>query len=382
MADNLRIAIASWAPFHAGAEIAAERLALGLQAEGHEVMVVLGTDGETLRRMRQAGLQCEFLPLMLTNKWQMWRWAAVQRELVRVLHRFQPDVVHCNDLPTNQMVGKAAGQLGVPRICHHRFPFGATAINWLNKFGAQRHLFVSAALKNEMCTASLSLAAAPCEVVHDGLPLETAPDRAARTAARLELNLAADKTLVLFAGQLIERKGVADLLNAWQLLPPLVRDRAELLIVGDDLQNGGAYRLEMQQLANRLGSPAKFFGFQRNIGLWLTAADVAVVPSHVEPLGNATLEAMAQALPVIGCDVGGIPEMIVNEETGLLVPPHQPGAIAVALERLINHPAERETFGDAGRARCELHFDIAVHARAILHQYRLVLSEPKACLAS
>ena len=75
MAESLRIAIASWAPFHAGAEVAAERLALGLQAEGHEVLVVLGTDGETLRRMRQVGLHCEFLPLMLTDKWRMWRWA-------------------------------------------------------------------------------------------------------------------------------------------------------------------------------------------------------------------------------------------------------------------------------------------------------------------
>ena len=137
----------------------------------------------------------------------------------------------------------------------------------------------------------------------------------------------------------------------------------------------GPIELEMQQLAKRLGSPAKFFGFQRNIGQWLTAADMAVVPSHVEPLGNATLEAMAHALPVIGCNVGGIPEMIVHEETGLLVPPHQPAALAAAIERLINHPAEREKFGNAGRARCELHFDIEVsHCARCLNQYRLVVA--------
>ena len=284
----------------------------------------------------------------------MWRWRAVQRELVRVFHQFKPDVVHCNDLPTSQMVGKAARQLALPRICHHRFPFGGTAIDWLNKFGTERHLFVSAALRNDLCAASRLIATVPCEVVHDGLPLEAAPDRAARAAARLALNLPANKTMVLFAGQLIERKGVADLLNAWQLLSPSARARADLLIVGDDLQNGGAYRSEMQKLATRLGSPALFLGFQRNIGQWLTASDVAVVPSHVEPLGNATLEAMAHALPVIGCDVGGIPEMIVNEETGLLVPPHQPIALARAIERLIGNPAERERFGNAGArgARC------------------------------
>jgi glycosyltransferase involved in cell wall biosynthesis len=379
---SLKLCIASWAPFYAGAEVAAERLAIGLQEAGHQVFVVIGTNGETLDRMQAKGLKCEYIPMAMTDKWRWWRYAESRRKMVEILCQKQPDIVHCNDLPTSQMVGQAAKQLGIPRICHHRFPFGETAIDWLNKFGAERHLFVSAALKNELCAASRSLAAAPCEVVHDGLPLEAAPDRAARTAARLELTLAADKVLVLFAGQIIERKGVADLLNAWQLLSQSVRDRAELLIVGDDLQNGGAYRLEMQQLATRLGSPAKFFGFQRNIGRWLTAADVAVVPSHVEPLGNATLEAMAQALPVIGCDVGGIPEMIVNEETGLLVPPHEPAALARAIERFINNPEERVRFGAAGRSRCELHFNIEVHTRAILQQYRLVLSGSRACLAS
>ena len=187
----------------------------------------------------------------------------MQRELVRIFHRFKPDLVHCNDLPTNQMVGKAARQLCIPRICHHRFPFGSRAIDWLNKFGAERHLFVSAALKNEMCAASQSLAAATCEVVHDGLPLEAAPDRAARTAARLELKLHADKTLVLFAGQLIERKGVADLLNAWQLLAQSTRDRAELLIVGDDLQNGGAYRIGNAATGNAAGVTGKVSGLSR-----------------------------------------------------------------------------------------------------------------------
>ena len=137
----------------------------------------------------------------------------------------------------------------------------------------------------------------------------------------------------------------------------------------------------MQQLATRLGSPAKFLGFQGNIGQWLIAADLAVVPSHVEPLGNATLEAMAHALSVIGCDVGGIPEMIVHEETGLLVPPREPNALARAIERLIGNPDERARFGGAGRARCEAHFDIAAHTYAVLEQYRLVLPK-RARLAS
>jgi glycosyltransferase involved in cell wall biosynthesis len=225
-----------------------------------------------------------------------------------------------------------------------------------------------------MCAHSARLATAPCQVVHDGLPLIVAPDAAARRAARIQLDLPSDKTLVLFAGQIIERKGVADLLRAWQQLPQPVRDRAELLIVGDDLQNSGAYRLEMQELAAQLNSPAKFFGFQSNVGQWLTAADVAVVPSHVEPLGNATLEAMAHALPLIGSDVGGIPEVIVHGETGLLVSPRDPEMLAVALERLLNSPEERRRLGEAGRLRCEMHFSIDAHVDKMVEQYRLAMA--------
>ena len=141
-----KICIASWASFLAGAEVAAERLAIGLKEAGHDVFMLLGTNGETLRRMRGVGLRCEFAPLSLTDKWRWWRYAAARRGVDRVLRREKPDLVHCNDLPTNQMVSKAAGRLGIPRICHHRFYFGGSAVDWLNKFGAERHLFVSRAL--------------------------------------------------------------------------------------------------------------------------------------------------------------------------------------------------------------------------------------------
>ena len=365
-----KICIASWAPFLAGAEVAAERLALGLQAAGHDIIVLLGTDGETLRRMRGVGLRCEFVPLALTNKWCWWRYAAARRGVDRVLRRERPDLVHCNDLPTNQMVGEAAGQLDIPRVCHHRFYFGGSAVDWLNKFGAERHLFVSNALMSSLCAESAKLAAAPRNVVYDGLPLPPCPTEPDRQAARARLGLAQDKVQVLFAGQIVERKGVADLIAAWNMLSPDARGRAELLIAGDDLQNGGQYRREMEELANRSGCPARFLGFQKNVADWLLAADMAVVPSHEEPLGNATLEAMSLARPVVGSEVGGIPEMIVDEQTGLLVPPHDPRRLGESIERLIADAPLREAFGAAARRRCEQEFSLQVHVENVLREYQ------------
>jgi glycosyltransferase involved in cell wall biosynthesis len=378
--DHLRICLASWAPFYAGAEVAAERLACGLEAACHEVLVVLGTDGETLRHMQSAGLRCEFVPLALTDKWHWWRYVEGRRQMVKLLRRFEPDVVHCNDLSTSQMVGQAARRMEAPRVCHHRFPFGGNAIDWLNKFGAERHVFVSRALRNDLCTSSNRLAHAPGAVVYDGLPLPPPTSESNRKAARERLELPRDKVLALFAGQIVQRKGVADLLHAWQLLTPNQRSRAELLIVGDDLQNSGQYRIEMQQLANQLGSPARFCGFQRNLPDWLSATDFAVVPSHVEPLGNATLEAMAHGLPVIGSRVGGIPEMIEHEETGLLISPHNPAQLAIAIGRLIDDSALRGRLGQHARDRCRERFSIAKHTEYMVDQYRLAIESSARCL--
>ncbi len=374
MTDRLRIAIASWAPFQAGAEIAAERLGLGLREAGHEVLMVLGTDGETLRRMREVGLRCEFVPLMLTDKWRMWHWRAVQQQLRHVLRRFNPNILHCNDLPTSQMVGQSAQRLGIPRVCHHRFLFENAAIDWLNKFGAERHLFVSQAFMREMCARSTKLAHAPRSVVHDGMPLPPQPTFERRRNVRQILRLPADRVLVLFAGQIAEHKGLADLLNAWKQMSANAHAKAELIVVGEDLRTNGRYRTAMQELAGAIGCPARFTGFQADIGAWQLAADIAVVPSRIEPLGLVVMEAMAQELPVVGCHIGGIPEMIVHEQTGLLVPPNDPAQLAVAIERLINRPDERRRFGEAGRIRCEQHFSISVHTTSIFDEYRKAMS--------
>jgi glycosyltransferase involved in cell wall biosynthesis len=207
-----------------------------------------------------------------------------------------------------------------------------------------------------------------------------------RQEAKSELGLAPEKLLVLFAGQIIERKGVAEVLRAWAALEGSgfggqgsgdrrqgTGDRAELVIVGDDLEGKGAYRAKMEALAGELNCGARFVGFQKNVPTWLKAADIVLVPSHAEPLGNATLEAMAYARPVIGTRVGGIPEMVVDGETGLLVPPRDHEALAAAIERLLVDGELRERLGQAGRRRCEEMFSLERHTEEMVKQYEAAI---------
>ena len=106
----------------------------------------------------------------------------------------------------------------------------------------------------------------------------------------------------------------------------------------------------------------------------IPAFDIVAVPSHVEPLGNATLEAMAAGRPVVGSRVGGIPEMVVDGETGRLVPPRNPAALADALQSLIDTRDSCNAYGKAGRARAESHFSLSAHTERLQRIYDAVLA--------
>jgi glycosyltransferase involved in cell wall biosynthesis len=370
-----KICIASMAPFLGGAEVAAERLALGLQQAGYEVVLLLGKKGEVLDRFERAGLRCIYASMCFTDKWHWWRYTKARNRLRHVLRQERPDVVHSNDLPTNQIVSDAARGLGIPRLCHHRFVFDPSAIDWFNKFGAERHIFISRAVMQDLCSKSVQLKRSTSAIVYDGIPVPREPDREQRQQVRKRLGLPNDRPIVTFAGQIIKIKGVADLIQAWARLEDRWKEIIELLVIGEDFQNDGKYRVEMQQMAAAVGCPARFLGFQENVGQWLLASDIAVVPSHVEPLSLATLEAMSYALPVIGCAVGGIPEIIMHDQTGLLIPPQNPEQLAAALTRLLNDEPLRHRLGEQGRKRCEAKFSLNAHVTAVVEQYEHIIRE-------
>lgn len=372
---RLRIALVTWAPFFAGAEMACERLALGLAEAGHDPLLIVGTEGHAAERYRAAGLRVQFVEQRFTDKLGWLRYRRSMKKLLNLLRAERPDIVHSNDLPTHQMASDAARRLKLPRICHHRWIFGRAAIDWFNKFGAERHLFVSRSLMEELCGDSPKLTACRRAVVYDGLQIPRLHTASEKIAIRETLAIPPNRFVILFAGQIIERKGIADLLNAWSMLTLQTRDNATLLIVGDDLENQGRYRCEMEKSAAGMPGDIRFLGFQADVASYLAAADVVVVPSHAEPLGNATLEAMSHGLPVVGSNVGGIPEMIDDERTGLLVPPRSPQAIADAIARIFNSEDYGAKLGERARERCSLKFDLRTHVSAVVEQYLSAIEE-------
>jgi glycosyltransferase involved in cell wall biosynthesis len=185
-----------------------------------------------------------------------------------------------------------------------------------------------------------------------------------------------DRTVVVLAGQIAEIKGLWDYIEAAKVL--LERKRpVTFLIIGDDLKNNGALRVEAEQAVLRQGlsDHVRFLGFRSDVPRLMPAFDIVAMPSHVEPLGLAALEGMAAGRPVVASRVGGLAETVVNEVTGLLVPPREPARLAAAIEQLMLNPAQAEAFGLAGRQRVIGQFSINAHVSAMHAIYDRVLCE-------
>ena len=116
-----------------------------------------------------------------------------------------------------------------------------------------------------------------------------------------------------------------------------------------------------------------FLGFRREVQSVLDALDVFVLPSLCETLGYALLEAMAAEVAAIGTTVGGIPEVIVPGETGFLVPPRDPVALAGAIRDLLANEQDRRRMGEAGRRRVAAFFDEKTMVSRTIDLYRMML---------
>lgn len=185
--------------------------------------------------------------------------------------------------------------------------------------------------------------------------------------------LAGNGQSVVTVRRLVAKNGVDVLIRAW----PLVLQEhpsARLTIAGD-----GPERPAIVSLARDLGV-SDSIDLLGNVppdeipGI-LSAADVFAIPSRIEATSIACLEAMAAGLPVVGTSVGGIPELVSEGTTGLLVPPDEPKLLARALNRLLSDPGLRTRLGRNARKRAEANFswdDVAMKTEAV---YREALAE-------
>jgi glycosyltransferase involved in cell wall biosynthesis len=278
------------------------------------------------------------------------------------LRALEPDVVHTHLLHADLYGIPAARWAGVPIVVssrhndnnfRRRFP-----IRQINQL-LWRMVDAGIGISDAIARFSIEIEGAPVEKIHRiyyGLEAPKPLDRSSARAAIIgELGLPDDTVLVGMVCRLIEQKGVSDGLRAFARASQQ-HSNAHLLIAGE-----GPLRTALESEASGLGikNRVHFLGWRGDIPALMAALDIFLMPSLWEGFGLVLLEAMAQALPVIATRVSAIPEIVINDETGLLVPARDVEALAAALENLLTDKPLRQYMGLQGQDRLETEFSAA-----------------------
>jgi glycosyltransferase involved in cell wall biosynthesis len=180
------------------------------------------------------------------------------------------------------------------------------------------------------------------------------PVQISRQALCAEFGFGSSSPLLLFAGRLAEQKRVDDLLKALDLLQHVEPD-ARTLIAGD-----GPLRTSLQATASayHLDDRVTFLGHRDDVPRLIAAADLVVLPSAYEGLPNVVLEAMWFQKPVVATAAPGTTELVVDGQTGVLVPVGDVRCLARALRDVIRNPSFAQRLGKAGRAHVEANFRV------------------------
>jgi glycosyltransferase involved in cell wall biosynthesis len=275
--------------------------------------------------------------------------------LVSLMRRVRPDVVHTHTAKAGALGRVAARVAGVPIVVHtfhgHVFEgyFGPAvsgavvrAERTLTRF-ADRVVAVSDEVGRDLVERFRVTPRGKLVVVPVGLPLgELLACESRRGALRRELSLAADAAVVAFVGRLVAVKEPHVALDAWKLVRRELPN-ATLVVVGDgDLA---------ASLRARRDEGVVFLGWRRDLATILADTDLALLTSRNEGTPVALVEAAAAGVPAVATRVGGVPSVVDDGRTGVLVPAGDAAAIAAAVVALVRDEPRRRAMGAAARAR-------------------------------
>ena len=324
--------------------------AQGLSARGHRVVVVAHPDGVLRRRLPADQEVVEFAPRTEVDLPAAW-------QLSRVIRELQPDVVHAHD---SHGLAAAATALSIGSPPRRPALVAARRVDFHlgdNSFSRWKHKqvtrFVAASEAIRAMLIGDGIAPERIVTVHEGIDVE-------RVSAVEPLNVREEywfpphSVIVGNIAALVPHKGQKFLVDAAAIV---VREmpEARFLLVGEgELHDALAHQIKHL----RLDQHVVLTGFRNDMLGVLKGLDLFVMSSLAEGLGTALLDAMALGRPIVATRAGGIPEVVVHGETGLLVPPRDAAALAAAVLDLLRDPTRSRRYAAAGLARVRDRFSV------------------------
>ena len=321
---------------------------------GLEIAVACPVDGVLADRLKRHGIRL--------YDWRPgWRWSPFSRwSLKRILNQVRPELIHAHMGKSTCLAGQVAGATPLVATAH------TLARNHAFKH-ANAVICVSRAVRDSL--VRMGYPAAHAHVIHNAVDTDVFRPQDTRLETRKQLGLDETSCLLVQVGRLVPVKGHAISLEAFARIKQ-TNHQAHFLIVGD-----GPERPKLIALAQRLGiaSSVTFMGHSNEVAKWLSAADIFLMPSYKEGFGLALLEAMACGAAPIASRTGGMPEVVTDDEHGLLVPVGDVEALAEAIQRLIDEPDLRRSISHRALEDAQ-RFDLPRQAAAVSDVYQTVLA--------
>jgi len=349
-----------------GAERVAVHIVNGLNRKRFEPIVisvadVMNCDLDQL--LRQAGVAVRYLGKKPGFDYRMYR------RLHRVLVEYQPDVVHTHlqvlryALPSMLLLGNASLLHTVHNLAEREIEPPARVVHRY----AFSHGVIPIAVGEEVAVSMKRLYGIPqCKVIANCIPTATyANPRLSRGRWRAQEGFREDDFLFVCVARFARQKNHALLVKAFAQ-GPASRPNARLILVGDGVLRG---ELETQVTSLGLAGRVRFLGLRSDIPEVLGASDVFVLSSDFEGNPLSVLEAMAAGLPTVSTAVGGVPSLVENGTSGLLVQHGDARGLSSAMESLLVDRKLRQAMGSAAARRARESFDVANMVRAYEEVY-------------
>ena len=360
-----------------GAEQALLAIVREISREAVEPLLLWPRKDGTYRRLLSQGVQCAVL------KVPGWRRPgslpfiplAVYR-LRRLLSRAAIDLLHVNNFRSAPIGRIASRWAGIPCVSHVRELIPPKKIDQFRLRSCDFLIAVSRAVEEILLNEGFPRD--QTATVYSGIDLSNIPSDSDSQPLRAVLGIAPDDPVIGIVAHLLPHKGYDDLLEAMALVTGRF-PRVKCLIVGHAPRKSYFRRLLVRAEHLSIRQRLIFVGFQEDVFPFLGAMDLFVMPSLAEGQGIALLEAMAKQKPVVATGVGGIPEVVKDGETGIIVQPNNPRQLADAIIRMLEDPRMAEEAGRRGRKRVETEFTLEAEARQLRRIYGQVLALSGRC---
>jgi glycosyltransferase involved in cell wall biosynthesis len=313
----------------------------------------------------------EILTMTAASLFNVWR----LKQLIDFLKREKIDIVQTHLFYSNILGTLAAHLAGVPVIAtlHSiamRKDWKGQVLKLLEDYCLRQFATRILAVGNVVAEAHAGhYGARGLTIIPNGIPEPQPVHGNERERLRREFTGSESKPIVVTVGRFAQAKGYEDMIEAFNLLHK--KDvKPMLLMVGT---GGTVDSIKAQVESSQLSNSVILAGERSDVSQLLASSDVYASSSHREGLPLAVLEAMMAGLPVVATSVGDIPN-VVTDETGVVVPPHQPQMLAAALEDLLKNPEKRRAMGTAAKERAMSKYSVDAWMKRHAALYKEVLA--------